>query len=464
MANRRRGSLVTSTAVTRPTIAQRLAAIAAIAALLVAVGVVAILALENLGSIIVASVGLALAIVGCWYSLSREGVVRLLALALIVVGTGLVVVTLVVGEVKLWPWVIAGVSSVVSVAAAGYALRSTQRRQAASVDVGTEPTPPPQRPVLLMNPKSGGGKAEKFELERECRERGIEPIVLGPDDDLRQLAEDAVARGADVIGMAGGDGSQALVGAVASAHGIPHVVVPAGTRNHFALDLGLDRDDVVGALDAFIDGVERTIDLAEVNGRVFVNNATLGLYAKIVQSPEYRDAKVQTAVEMLPELIGPDAEPLDLRFTGPDGEALETAAVILVSNGPYELRHAQGRGSRERIDDGVLGVVTLNLSSAADVQRMLSMQAVGQLDRFDGWREWTTDRFEVASGDAIEIGVDGEALTMDPPLVFTTRRGALRLRMPRHASGLSPAAAAVHVTSRSTLRELARIAMGRSPS
>jgi hypothetical protein len=109
---------VTSTAVTRPTIAQRLAAIAAIAALLVAVGVVAILALENLGSIIVASVGLALAIVGCWYSLSREGVVRLLALALIVVGTGLVIVTLVVGEVKLWPWVIAGVSSVVSVAAA----------------------------------------------------------------------------------------------------------------------------------------------------------------------------------------------------------------------------------------------------------------------------------------------------------------------------------------------------------
>ena len=455
---------MTSTAVTRPTIAQRLAAIAAIVALLVAVGVVAVVALDNLGSIIVASVGLALAIVGCWYSLSREGVVRLAALALIVVGIGLVVVTLVVGEVKLWPWVIAGVASAVSVASAGYALRSSQRRQAASVDVGTEPTPRPRRPVLLMNPKSGGGKAEKFELERECRERGIEPIVLGPDDDLRQLAEDAVARGADVIGMAGGDGSQALVGAVASAHGIPHVVVPAGTRNHFALDLGLDRDDVVGALDAYADGVERTIDLAEVNGRVFVNNATLGLYAKIVQSPEYRDAKVQTAVEMLPELIGPDAEPLDLRFTGPDGEALETAAVILVSNGPYELRHAQGRGSRERIDDGVLGVVTLNLSSAADVQRMLSMQAVGQVDRFDGWREWTTDRFEVASGDAIEIGVDGEALTMDPPLVFTTRKGALRVRMPRHASGLSPAASAVHVTSRSTLRQLASIAMGRSPS
>ena len=129
--------------------------------------------------------------------------------------------------------------------------------------------------------------------------------MLGPDDDLLQLAEDAVARGADMIGMAGGDGSQALVGAVASAHGISHVAIPAGTRNHFALDLGIDRDDVVGALDAYSDGVDRTIDLAEVNGRVFVNNATLGLYAKIVQSPEYRDAKVQTSLEMLPELSAP---------------------------------------------------------------------------------------------------------------------------------------------------------------
>src|SRR5205823_12917826 len=157
------------------------------------------------------------------------------------------------------------------------------------------PAPAARHPVLIVNLKSGGGKAERFHLEDECRVRGIEPIVLRPGDDLLQLAEDAIARGADVIGMAGGDGSQALVATVASKHGVPHVVVPAGTRNHFALDLGLDRDDVVGALDAYTDGVDHIIDLATVNGRVFVNNATAGLYAKIVQSPEYRDAKRQTA-------------------------------------------------------------------------------------------------------------------------------------------------------------------------
>ncbi len=106
---------------------------------------------------------------------------------------------------------------------------------------------------------------------------GLEPVVLRPGDDLLQLAEDAIARGADVIGMAGGDGSQALVASVAARHDIPHVCVPAGTRNHFALDLGLDRSDVAGALDALTDGVERRIDLATVNGRTFVNNASLGL-------------------------------------------------------------------------------------------------------------------------------------------------------------------------------------------
>ena len=193
-----------------------------------------------------------------------------------------------------------------------------------------------------MNPRSGGGKVERFALEQLCRDRGIEPIVLGPGSDLLAIAEDAVQRGADVIGMAGGDGSQALVASVASRHGVPFVVVPAGTRNHFALDLGLDRADVVGALDAFDDGVERRIDLAELNGRVFVNNASMGLYARIVQSPEYRDAKIATASDILPDLIGPGAAPLDLRFTLPSGEEATSANLVLVSNNSYQLSHLRG--------------------------------------------------------------------------------------------------------------------------
>ena len=217
---------------------------------------------------------------------------------------------------------------------ARYALKRDVRSLKQSETPGT-PVPAARHGVLIMNLKSGGGKAEKFHLVDECRARGIEPVVLQRGDDLLQLARDAIDRGADVVGMAGGDGSQALVASIAAERGVPMVVIPAGTRNHFALDIGLDRDDVVGALDAYGEARERTIDLADVNGRIFVNNVSLGLYATIVQSPEYRDAKRETALTALPEMLGPGSEPFDLRFTGPDGVEHEGAHVIQVSNGPY---------------------------------------------------------------------------------------------------------------------------------
>jgi diacylglycerol kinase family enzyme len=311
-----------------------------------------------------------------------------------------------------------------------------------------------------MNLKSGGGKAERFHLVDACRARGIEPIVLTSGTDLLELAEDAVARGADVIGMAGGDGSQALVASVASRHAIPHVVVPAGTRNHFALDLGLDRDDVVGALDAYSDGIERTIDLAEVNGRVFVNNASMGVYAKVVQSPEYRDAKLRTAATMLPTIIGPDATPMDLRFALPSGEPALTSQLILISNNPYNLHDLRGGGTRPRMDAGVLGIMSLMVRGATDMQKLVALESIGQVRQFGGWQEWIAPDFEVRSAEPVEIGVDGEALTLQPPLQFRIRPGALTVRLPPGA-GMSPAARTVKVASRTTLTALWRVALGR---
>jgi len=321
------------------------------------------------------------------------------------------------------------------------------------------PVPRAEHPVLIMNLKSGGGKAEKFRLADECQKRGIEPIVLQPGDDLLQLAEDAIARGADVIGMAGGDGSQALVATVASRRNVPHVCIPAGTRNHFALDLGLDRSDVVGALDAFADAFERRIDLASVNGRIFVNNASLGLYAKVVQSPEYRDAKISTAATILPGLLGPEAKPLDLRFRGPDAE-YPTAHLILVSNDPYQMDHIGNMGTRPRLDLGVLGIVAARIADAAQASRFVALEAAGRIRRFPGWLEWSSPAFEVSSGGPVEIGVDGEALQMDPPLVFESRPGALRVRVPGRAVQPSRRARAVRLLSASTIAELTRVVAG----
>ena len=182
-------------------------------------------------------------------------------------------------------------------------------------------------------------------------------MQLSPGDDLETLVREAVAGGADALAMAGGDGSQAIVAMVAAELDLPYACIPAGTRNHFALDLGVDRDDVVGALDAFVSGGERRVDLAEVNGRTFVNNVSLGLYAEAVARPGYREAKLHTLLETVPTMLGPDAAPPALAWDGPGGP--ESAVALLVSNSPYRLARALGSGTRPRLDTGVLGITVL---------------------------------------------------------------------------------------------------------
>src|ERR1700760_3221628 len=184
---------------------------------------------------------------------------------------------------------------------------------------GWQPADPPGRPVLFINPRSGDGKAARTGLAERAREKGIEAVILAPGQDLGTLVREAVAAGADARGMAGGDGSLTIVAAVAAAHGIPFVCVPAGTRNHFALDVGVDRHDVTGALDAFTDGVERQIDVAEVNGRMFLNTVSLGIYGQAVRRPAYREAKVRTLLATAEEVLGPSGEAPALRLADDAG-------------------------------------------------------------------------------------------------------------------------------------------------
>jgi diacylglycerol kinase family enzyme len=445
----------------KPSAGQRLAAVTSMTTLAAGAVLLLIGIVVHLAAALLAFIALLACATGGWYAVSRRGAVRVIALAVAVAALAALGVGLSFADISVWRAVLVLVLGGASVLAARYALSRT-RRQLRARQARLTVAERPAHPVLIMNPKSGGGKAVRFGLAEECRKRGIEPVVLRPGDDLLQLAEDAIARGADVIGMAGGDGSQALVASVAARHDVPHVCVPAGTRNHFALDLGLDRSDVVGALDAFSAGVERRIDLATVNGRTFVNNASLGLYAEVVRSPQYRDAKLKTAASILPDLIGPDAPPLDLRYTGPDGQEHRTAHLILVSNNPYQLARPGGRGTRAQIDGGVLGIVAVMIANADEARKFVALEAAGQVSRFPGWVEWSAPRFEVASGAAVQLGVDGEALIMRSPLVFASRPGALRVRMPRHALQVSPAARTVQVLSSSTLAELGRVAAGQT--
>ncbi len=432
---------------------QRVAAVVALVSLALAGVYLTVVAVDRWTVLASGVLSLAVVVVAAWYVISRRGAARAVAAtAGIAALVAFAAVMLASGSVRVL--VVGLLLAALAVTAARFALRSGRHRH------GVGPASPARQPVLLMNPRSGGGKAERFALAERCRQDGIEPIVLRPDDDLLALAEDAVSRGADLLGMAGGDGSQALVASVASRHSVPFVVVPAGTRNHFALDLGLDRDDVPAALDAYREGFDVTIDLAEVNGRVFVNNAAMGAYAKIVQSADYRDAKVQTVATMLPDLIGPTATPLRLRYTLPTGERLDAGQLLLISNNPYDLHHLRGGGTRARLDAGVLGAASITVSSAADAEALAALEVAGRVGRFPGWQEWTATEIDVGSPDPVEIGLDGEALVLDPPLHFRTRPGALTVRLPRAALDRHEATRPIRVTESQTLAALWRIAFG----
>ena len=391
-----------------------------------------------------------LAVLGCvllagaaaWYGVLRRGFARVAGLTVAGVALAGAVALIVVGGGRFVDLlVLAGL--LVSLAAA---------RATLDVHVDLPSASPPTRPVLFFNPKSGGGKAEHFKLAEEARKRGIEPIELGPPWDLEALVRGALDRGADGLAMAGGDGSQAIVAAIAAERGLPYACIPAGTRNHFALDLGVDRDDVVGALDAFVDGGERTVDLAEVNGRVFVNNVSLGLYAEAVQRQEYRDAKLRTLLDTVPDVLGPDsAEKLDLRWKGPRGQAHHSGAMVLVSNNQYRLGRAIGSGTRPRIDDGLLGITAVAEPTGRGERRRSPQRPL---------RAWSAPTFEVDSDRPIAAGIDGEALMLDAPLRFAIRPGVLRVRVARKHPGASPSAMAPDGAWAGVV-ELARIAGGR---
>jgi diacylglycerol kinase family enzyme len=468
----------------RASASERVSAVVALVSLPAALLLLALNMALRIGAFTLALAGLIACVTACWYVVARRGLIRILAMLAAVIALGAIVAGLVLAVISAWIVVAVAGLGLISVLSAQHALRRTPKAIRSRVDPtikrgipgsipGSAMTGGPGSvgpgsggadPVLIMNLKSGGGKAERFNLADECVARGIRPVVLRPGDDLIALAEEAVASGARAIGMAGGDGSQAAVASIAARHQVPHVCVPAGTRNHFALDLGLDRTDVLGALDAYSDQVERRVDLAVVNGRTFVNNCSLGLYARVVQSPEYRDAKLRTAADVLPDLIGPDAAPLDLRFYGPAGDRFTTAHLILVSNNPYQLAHPGGRGTRERLDLGLLGIVAAQVDDAADATRFMMLELTGQVQRFGGWQEWTAGEFVVDSGAPVEVGVDGEALLLEPPVRFQIQPGALRVWLPTSALRVSPAARAVRLLARSTAADLASVAAGAAPA
>ena len=398
--------------------------------MLAGLAIVLLLVFAGLKSLAMLAVAVAAAVVSlaaAYVFLSRRGVLRWLSLAVFVL-VPIVVIVVYAFRDLLW----------IALLSAGIWLLASMTARAALASeqpdwrMPEHPAQPPARhPYLIMNPKSGGGKVEKFDLKRKAEALGAEVFLFGGSGpvDVAEVARAAVAGGADLLGVAGGDGTQALVAGIAAEHGIPFLVISAGTRNHFALDLGLDREDPSACLGALRDGVELRVDLGVINGQTFVNNASFGAYAEIVETPAYRDDKRNTTLNTLPDLLQ-GHRGAHLRVQA-DGTQIDAPQALLVSNNPYGTGDLAGLGRRTRLDRGILGVVGVTVSNAAQAAGLLRGRHAA------GLKVLATKQVEItADTPQIPVGVDGESIMMSTPVTCTVSPGALRVWVPRDRPGV----------------------------
>ena len=266
-------------------------------------------------------------------------------------------------------------------------------------------TLPRLRGFLVINPSAGDAEPTAASLREEAERKGIAVHVLREGDDVARIAREADA---DALGMAGGDGSLAAVAEVAIERDLPLVCVPFGTRNHFARDVGLDRDDPFAALGAF-EGAERRIDVGRVGDRVFLNNVSLGLYARLVHRRErHRRRRQALAHARALALVIRRRRELGITI---DGERI-SARVVMVANNAYRL-DLLSVGERDRLDEGLLHLYT----------------AQGALPR--SWEERTGERFSVgAAPPRLRLAIDGEPAALETPLEFVVEPRALRVLLP----------------------------------
>jgi diacylglycerol kinase family enzyme len=270
-------------------------------------------------------------------------------------------------------------------------------------------------PFLLINPRSGSGSPSADELAAAAREQGIEAYLLEPGEDSRELA---LRSGAEIVGMAGGDGSLAPVAAAALETGASFVCIPFGTRNHFARDVGLDRNDPLAALAAFDAGREKRIDVGRVGDRLFLNNVSFGSYARLVHRREHHRRRGE-ALARAKALLAVARKRHRLHACI-DGEPID-ARVLFVGNNRYEVELFT-LGERAQLDRG-----ELNLWTAAGWWPT-------------AWEERSASSFRIELPvPRVPAAIDGEPALLESPLELESIAGALCLLVPERTATIGGA-------------------------
>lgn len=292
----------------------------------------------------------------------------------------------------------------------------------------------PNEGALYFNPAAGKGVIESSEIRAGLDGHSIEPIDLVDGFDVAADITSRQSKGERLFIAAGGDGTiNHVVQAVANTDSVLGIV-PLGTFNHFARDLHLPVD-CRSALDIALHGIERQVDVGLVNGRVFANNISLGLYPEIVQRRERMRQKVGKWIAYPIALIGAVRKLPKLSMTieaPPHFEVVHTR-LFFVSANAYNLSHLGVLAPRESLQGGKLAAYWLPESFfGRHLIRALFRYARGKGAKIEKLRRLHTENLRVHSAQkSLRMGIDGELIDLEPPLMISVARRALQVRVPR---------------------------------
>lgn len=289
------------------------------------------------------------------------------------------------------------------------------------------------RVALICNPHAGRAEGRTEAVEHALRQTGAEVIVQsGTGGDLGELARRAVAD-CDVVATLGGDGTVNAVAAALVGTATPLLVLPGGTFNHFARDLGVPLDPVSAAL-LVRDGVQRKVDVAEVSGRVFVNNSSIGAYPVAVALRErLREKGVRnrwSAMARAALRTFRRFPTMRAHIDGDDGAIDLETPFVFVGNNVYGGGEVKA-GERARLDAGLLGVVTTEATTRREALGLALRAALGRLDSGGGvWQGATAEVTVETAAASLLVSLDGEVVRMETPLAYRSRPGALIVLAP----------------------------------
>ena len=292
--------------------------------------------------------------------------------------------------------------------------------------------------IVVMNKGAGGPDDPQARVLDLFRAHGHEPEFVDPGNDICAVAAQAARDAARIVVAAGGDGTVSAVAAALEGTDKILGVLPVGTLNHFAKDLHIPLD-LESAVRTIVEGEVAAVDVGEVNGRIFINNSSLGLYPRIVSRREAQQQRLARgkwtaffwatiqALRRLPFL--------DLRIAFEGREIFRRTAFLFVGNNEYEIA-GFNLGSRARVNGATLGLYLTHRTGRLGLFRLAFHALFGRVDQANDFDVFSVSEARVETRHRrLLVALDGEVERMATPLHYRIKPAALRVLVPKKEAG-----------------------------